>query len=326
MKLYVATVLVVLTATGGRAVRAGSGDQWVPADEAIEEVVEPDATEYDLAMDEGDEAAIAAAGGAASPATIKKKIELAVRAYERAAKADPKKAEPHWRASNVLYGFYLDCDNGYDKLCDNKDAKHRRRVLEHWHAFEDKAPLDPRVTSMLFDRAILHTKLATEDDLRAAVLDYEALIDRSDQRLDLGTVYGNLAETHMMLGDLDRAIEFYRLALKNGGQSTVAYGLAVAYDRDYQGAKAREIFAAYGDTQFQSFREALEDGTEQTFFVPEGEAFYYLALGYESLGHDALAVEAWKRFLDSGAHPPYQPRARENLNRLKTKLKASRDK
>lgn len=322
MKPYLATLLVALTAAGGRAARAGgSGDQWVPADEAIEDVAEPDATEYEIAMAEGDEAALAAAGGAASPVTIKKKIELAVRAYERAAKADPRKAEPHWRAANVIYGFYIDCDNGVDKLCDEENLKISRRVLEHWHAFEDKAPLDPRVTSMLFDRAILHTKQATEDDLRAAVADYEALIDRSGDRLD-PNVHGNLAESHMMLGDLDRAIEFYNLALRHGGHSSVAYGLAVAYDRDYQGAKAREIFAAWGEEQFDQFLKDLDE-TDQTFFVPEGEEHYYRALGYESLGRTGAATKAWKRFIDSGAHPIYQPRARENLDRLKTERKAA---
>ena len=325
MKSYLATVLVVLTATGGGAVRAGSGDQWVPADEAIEDVAEPDASDYEIAMAEGDEAALAAAGGAASPATIKKKVELAVRAYQRAAKADPKKAEPHWRAGNMIYGFYMDCEEGYDALCDKENPKIQRRVLAQWHAFEKKAPLDPRVTSMLFDRAIVHTKLATEDDLRAAVADYEALLDRSGDRLD-PNVYGNLAESHMMLGDLEHAIEFYREALRRGGGTSVAYGLAVAYDRDYQGAKAREIFAAFRDDEFDRFRKDVDDPSGQTFFVPEGEVHYYLALGYESLGHDAQAIKAWQRFIKSNAHPVYQPRARENLDRLKTKAKAAGDK
>jgi tetratricopeptide (TPR) repeat protein len=326
MKPYLATVLVVLTAAGGATVRAGSGDQWVPADEAIEPVVESEASDYDLAMEEGDAAALLAVGGAASPATIKKKIELAVRAYQRAAKADPKAAEPHYRAGNVLYGFYIDCDMGSyrrDPLCDNDNPKLFRRVLEQWHAFETKAPLDPRVNAILFDRAILHTKLATEDDLRAAVLDYQALLDRSTQTADLSTVYGNLAESYMMLGDLDQAIPNYQEALRAGGQTSIAYGLAVAYDRDDQGAKAREIFAAYGETQFETFREEINSPDALTFFVPEGEEFYYLALGYESLGRDAEAVTAWKRFLASGAHPSYQPRAREHLTKLKAKLKAA---
>jgi tetratricopeptide (TPR) repeat protein len=323
MRSHLAIALVLATAAGAATVRAGGSDSWVPADEAIDPVLDAEVSDYVDAMDEGDEATLFAAGGASNPKTQKKKIEAAVKAYERAAKADPKAAEPHWRAATVLFGFYVDCVPSIRNVCDDENPDVWRRVLGHWHAFEDRAPLDPRLTAVLFDRAILHTKLATADDLRAAVADYEAALDRSPLLIDRATVLGNLAESHMMLGDLDEAIENYVQAMRIGAQPSVHYGLAVAYDRDGQGAKAREIFLAHGQDMFDAFRKDLNDVDSQTFFVPDGEEFYYLALGHESLGDHAQAMKDWKRFLDSGAHPQFQPRAREHLKALAAKPRAA---
>jgi len=316
MKSAVLTALLVVAAGAG-VVRAGGESGWVPADEAVE--ASPD--DYQLALDEGDEAAMLAASESASPATIKKLVNLAARAYERAAKARPDAAEPHWRAGAVLFGFFVDCDPR-GALCQKEDAKIHRRILGHWRAFEDKAPLDPRVVGILFERAILHTKLATRDGIAAAIADYQALLDRkSTEQLDLGTILGNLAESHMMLGDLDQAIERYEEAMQNGGSIAVHYGLAVAYDRDGQGAKAKEIFTAWGEDQFDEWRAGIEASNSDTFYVPEGEVHYYLALGYEALGRDREATRAWKRFLDAGAHSGFQPRARAHLGALAGKKK-----
>jgi tetratricopeptide (TPR) repeat protein len=324
MKPSLANILVGLfTLIAAGAAHAGSGG-WVAADEVIEAGGEAEASDYEIALAEGDDKTLMAANDAASPATIKKLINAAVRAYERAAKADPTKAEPHYRAANVLFGFFLDCDDSGPRaspLCDPENAKLFRRVVDHWHAFEERAPLDPRIPGFLFDRAILHTKLATEDDLRLGIADYQALLDRPGVWIgqDRGTILGNLAESHMMLGDLDAAIESYRAAVlePSGGRTSIFYGLAVAYDRDGQGAKAREIITAFGEDAFQKW--GLEVIVGDTFYVPEGEVYYYYALAYQALGHDQEAAKNWQRFLDSGAHPIYQPRARAHLAALKAK-------
>ena len=315
MKPTLAALLVLATAASAHA--AGGGG-WVAADEVVELEAEP--SDYALAMAEGDEQALLAAGEAANPATIKKLIARSVRAYERAIKADPEAAEPHWRAANVIFGFFLDCE--WSTLCDRNNKKLFRRVIEHWNAFEEKAPKDPRLTDVLFDRAILNTKLATDDSLRAAIADYQALLDRGWPELDESTVLGNLAESHMMLGELDAAIERYREAVQSPGArlTSIFYGLAVAYDRDGQGAKAREIIAAHGDGPFRAWE--LEVAKGDTFYVPEGEVFYYYGLALQSLGHDTEAIVAWERFIASGAHPEFEPRAQEHLDALKAKAKA----
>jgi tetratricopeptide (TPR) repeat protein len=275
---------------------------------------------YDKAMDDGDQAAIIAAGGATSPKRLKQLVASAVRSYERAAEARPDAAEPHWRAANVLYGFYLDCDDPFAApLClgDTVDAKLYRRIIAHWDAFEKNAPLDPRIDDILFDRAILHTKLATDRDIARAIDDYVAILDR--QLSVDSAVVGNLAESYMMLGDLDAAIERYQEAVSAHGETSTLYGLAIAYDRDGQGKKAREIIDALGPDAFESWVERVEKG--DIFYVPDGEVFYYYAVAYEALGRDAEAIKSWKRYLEKGAHPRFHPRARDNLHALTQRAK-----
>ena len=56
--------------------------------------------------------------------------------------------------------------------------------------------------------------------------------------------------------------------------------------------------------------------SHQTFFVPYGEEFYYFALAYEAFGMTESAIEYWQKYLMSGAHPEYQPRAKAHLDPL----------
>ena len=60
-----------------------------------------------------------------------------------------------------------------------------------------------------------------------------------------------------------------------------------------------------------------------TFFVPEGEKFYYFALGEEAFGLDDDAINFWRLFLNSGAHPQFQPRAKAHLDALLKKRRKS---
>src|SRR5215216_4448039 len=92
------------------------------------------------------------------------------------------------------------------------DKDRANDIIAAWDAFEARAPLDPRLSvgafggaygddEILFDRAILHTHLATKAHLQAAAADYEKILSRFDG--DNGAtsrVLGNLAETYMMLG------------------------------------------------------------------------------------------------------------------------------
>ncbi len=319
MKLGVVTALVLAVGSTAQA------SVW---DDATAEATTTTELGYDEAMDEGDQATRLAASQSTSADQARKLLERGVRSYEKAAELMPDRAEPHWRAGMALFAMRVDCSTPDDStiLCDGTsnyvDVQIYERILRHWAAAEELAPLDPRIKPFLFERALMHTKLATTRHLALARDNYEKLLDTGStleiQRASIGNTRGNLSETYMMLGDLDHAIASYRETILVDSSTAQMYGLAVAYDRDEQGAKAKEIIRALGEDAFVAWNEDVE--LHKTFYVPEGEVWYYKGLILEGLGRDKEAVVAWKRFLDSGAHPSYQPRAQDHYDKLKAKL------
>jgi tetratricopeptide (TPR) repeat protein len=303
-------------------------DLWKRASEPND----PASDLYTLLMQKGDDAATSAMTQAASQSVVLREVEIALEAYRGAARLRPKVAEPHFRIASVLNAFFFDCDsqpyNKYPppKTCDPRISKEARarELLEAWDKFEALAPLDSRVNEILQTRAITRTKmigLTTKPTglLEAASADYRALIDRDDGllRLDQGglsLVLGNLAETYMMLGDIDRAIETYLAAHKAGADGTTMLGLAVALDRDERGADALRVIRELGQQTFLTFTERFEEG--KIFFVPAGEEQYYFALCHEAFGNHTMAIRHWREFIRSGAHPKFQGRAKEHLDSL----------
>lgn len=295
--------------------------------------------QYDQAIAEGDEHALEANLESASRPEIRHQLEQAVKFYRKAATLRPTEAEPYFRIAKLLYAFYLE-SCGEQQLasrvsplrrCDDPsfiDGQIAKQTIAAWDEAEKRAPLDPRFSgeagsSILFARAILHTKLATTDHLRAAARDYEAILERRDSNDDGGLVLtlGNLAETKMMLGDLDRAITVYRQALKHGAPGSTTYGLAVALDRDERTDEAIDLIRSSGDDEYRAFRNSVDLG--DTFFVPRGEVFYYYALIEQAFGNDRLAADYWRMYIQSGAHPQYQPRAKAHLAALLAKKKST---
>ena len=117
----------------------------------------------------------------------------------------------------------------------------------------------------------------------------------------------------MMLGRLDDSIEAYKELGTPTHVSTI-FGAAVALDRAERGQLALDLIRGQGATSYRNFRESVNLG--RTFFVPEGEKFYYFALVDEALGLDDDAINYWRQYINSGAHPQYQPRARAHLDTL----------
>lgn len=314
-------VLVVAFAAEAQA------DLWKRASEPVD----PTMDVYTALMQKGDEAAQSANTRSISSSSALKLVDTSLEAYRAASKIKPRSAEPWFRIASVLDSFFFDgCDkNPIDPTptpvtCDNKLVDRTvkaRELLEAWDRFESLGPLDPRVNDMLYRRAIQRTKLlgtakTTEPLLRAVIVDYQALLDRQDglARASVEGITGNLAETHLMLGDTEKAIELYRLAIRAGGGTSTIYGLAVAIDRDGRGALALEVIRSQGLEGKEQFERAFD--RKEIFFVPAGEVEYYFALTAEAFGDVGEAVNHWKAFIQSGAHPKYQPRAKEHLERL----------
>jgi tetratricopeptide (TPR) repeat protein len=290
---------------------------------------------YTSLLQKGDDAALAAASQSVGPTTAVKMVDSAIEAYRGAANVNPKAAEPFYRIGTILNAFFFDdCDGSGFRIrvppvtCTARfdRIEKAREMVAAWDRFEELAPLDPRINDLLVTRAITRTKLVGMSTtpiplLEAAAKDYQAVLDREDGMLrerfsgGLGLlVLGNLAETHMMLGNIERAIEVYIDAQRMGARSSTMFGLAVALDRDDRGGDAFAVIRGLGEEQFEAFRTEWESGN--VFFVPAGEEQYYFALASEALGHHGEAIDYWKAYLRSGAHPKYQPRAKEHLDRL----------
>ena len=275
--------------------------------------------EYDVYMARGDQYAMEATQYATkaiqerfAPTRLEPLIQQAVAAYEGAIETRPDEPDPYYRAGLILDTFY------------GRTGTFRPsvgvEVLRYWHELERLVPLDPRVTGILFQRAITHTRMATDEHLRLGIDDYETLMQRRDLNTLLpeaaGNQLNNLAEMYMMVGELGTAIPLYHRALAYWSDVSFAFGLAVALDRDEQGVKAREVMATY-ITSFGSYLVELE--TERTFYVPDGEKFYYLGMAYEALGQYDEAIASFQAFIDSGAHPRFHARAKDDIADIRVK-------
>ena len=241
----------------------------------------------------------------------------AVRAYTNASKLNASAAEPHYRAAELLYAYFVGPSTRQTKALTNQ-------TLSHWNMFEKLAPTDPRATRLLFRRALVHTKKATKEGYQLALADYQKLLHRSDVSSDskeaTATRLGNMAEVHMMLGDLNSAILRYEQALQYDKRTSYGFGLAVALDRDGQVDRAREIMARFASAnQLLIFEKETQTGN--IFFVPAGEVYYYYGLAHETLGNPKRAIANYRRFITSSAHPLFQPRARDNIAALEKKLR-----
>ncbi|MGE0548885.1 MAG: hypothetical protein AB7O24_17705 [Kofleriaceae bacterium] len=294
---------------------------------------DPARDEYELQMKNGDDLARLAATGSASRRQILAYIEPALRAYRAASHAQPDQAEPYFRIGALLDAFFHDCTDPLQlgivrATCDSPDPQRWREAVEAWDEFEARAPLDPRINDLLFTRAIMRTKLSADPktaraDLEAAARDYQALLDRSDGLVRSSTrqVLGNLAETYMMLGKLEPAIETYSAARREGGDISTAYGLAVALDRDENGSKALAVIRAQGRDGYEGFKRDFLNGA--VFYVPKGEEYYYFALIDEAFGNVSSSISNWRAFLASGAHPQFHARAKAHLDALLVKQRTS---
>lgn len=291
---------------------------------------------YDASLAEGDAFASRANAKGLTALAVTKLVDQAIDQYDQAAKARPKEGEPYYRIANVLESFFTDCSAftirgvNMPPTClgnGRVDLKRAEQTVTAWEEFEKRAPLDPRLADSLFSRAILRTKLvdtakAPRQLLEGALADYRALLDRADG-LTMSPpeqILGNLAETYMMLGRMEEAIEAYHAALRLGADASTAYGLAVALDRDGSPAEALEVIRSQTEQAFVTYRARYARG--EIFYVPAGEEYYYLALVYEAWDRIPNAIEFWKQFIRSGAHPQFQARAKQHLDALQTKLKA----
>jgi tetratricopeptide (TPR) repeat protein len=292
---------------------------------------------YEFKMRAGDQFALQANSQGISFEVAKRNLKQALAAYRDASAIKPNAGEPYYRTAQVLYSLGLDCTRDLilgtlPTLCQQRsfDPDLGKQFVAALDAFEARAPLDPRLsciepgneTCLRFERAIVNTKLG---NLEAASKDYETIVRRAQpDEHGIEVVMSNLAETYMMLNRLDESIDMYREALhRYGGDASTVYGYAVALDRDERGTQARDEILGVGLESYEApqfgFKARVASGA--AFFVPHGEVEYYFGLIEESLGRTDEAIGHWRRYISSGAHPQFQPRAKQHLDALLAKQK-----
>lgn len=150
--------------------------------------------------------------------------------------------------------------------------------------------------------------------LRVLAAEPEQVAQRRSQQN--ATLLGNSAEALMAIGRLDESIRRYSLAEqidKTDFAALHALGLAVAYDRDGQMHKSREaltrsLAADPGLHLFQS---------DDVFFAPEGDRYYYEGLIAEALDNRDDALHAFQEFIRLQPGSRYAERARFHVEELK---------
>lgn len=150
--------------------------------------------------------------------------------------------------------------------------------------------------------------------LRVLAAEPDQVAQRRNQQN--ATLLGNSAEALMAVGRLDESIRRYALAEqtdKTDFATLHALGLAVAYDRDGQTHKSREaltrsLAADPGLHLFQS---------DDVFFAPEGDRYYYEGLIAEGLDNRDDALHAFQEFVRVQPTSRYADRARFHIEELK---------
>ena len=319
LHLTVAAGLMLALAGSSRTASAGGGGGGFSWRGAAGPATKAELA-YQKAMARADQLALTSAEQE-SAGDIGRARSMALRAadaYERAAVLEPTRAEPHYRAAELLFLRFVD-------PTEHPDPRPTRRAIDHWKAFERLAPRDPRLADVLFRRSLAYTKLGGKENFRHAADDYDAemsLLDiGSADPGEMALLLSNAAEIHMALGDLDVAITYYRASLEHNIKPLYAYGLAVALDRDGQATRAREVMSPFGYDPQVLFPV---DGS--VFFVPEGDVYWYEALGKELRGEYQSAVNYFHQYLRAQPDSVYAGRAKEKIKRLEALLRAGKGK
>ncbi len=178
--------------------------------------------------------------------------------------------------------------------------------------------------------ATAYIKLGRWDD---AIELLEHLVGGETSSSDRGALFGLLGYAYMGAGRLEDSIATYDRAVHEqpvGGDIQSLNGLAVAYDRDEQVARAAEVLGQLHqlDPDFSSLMHPASStgaGSAAIPFSPPGDRHYWFALAYQAQDRLAEASAAWRAYLASPA-PRFRHRAEEHLREVDAALAAKRGK
>lgn len=148
--------------------------------------------------------------------------------------------------------------------------------------------------------------------------EYEAAIDTFRRIIGqaaeapprLATVHMRLGESYMALGRLDEAIEALSQATRLDARNNLAWlALAIAHDRDEDGASSREAMAKVLENDSRVDHVIDSRAT----WIPAHDASYYLGLAYLHAGDAARSLFHLRRYLAVAGESLWSARARTHF-------------
>ncbi len=278
---------------------------------------------YRATIQAGDDQLMIAMGSAQNTFRASENIKVGLDLYRQAIALAPDEAEAYYHLGSVLTSIVLDCKNASANpisktWCHSSFALDKTLAREAVRAeltFIRLAPRDPRSEQCLESTATMLTKITGTQELRQAIEVYREILERQDPDNPSSVTLPNLAEIYMMLGDLEPAIAAYSQAVVGGADASAILGLAVALDRAGQGQQARQLVRSIGQESLARWQAQLIDG--RVYYVPTGEFHYYLGLLYDAQGDNFRAAQHYDMFVESGAHPQFAKRAKQNKANLR---------
>src|SRR5579871_5411751 len=228
-------------------------------------------------------------------------------------------AELHW-LSGVAWGMRAN-EFGAERA----PTELVQRAVDELETAQRLSPDGPRAEALAAQLAIEYSKLGRFEPALAqydrAIRLHGALSVDPAEDAELGRLQANAAETLMALGRLDESIARYRASVDHArndpdGRVLAWWGLGVALDRDEQLEKSREAIrqALLHDRPDAPLAGALHK--DDVFFMPLGDKFYYVALGFLSRENPRAAADAFRAFLTAQPRSRWAPRARAHLDEI----------
>ena len=148
-------------------------------------------------------------------------------------------------------------------------------------------------------------------------------VSTSSNQSSLSVVHQRIGEASMALGRLDEAIEAFAQAvrLRPSDSPAAQLGLAVAYDRDEDGAHAREAMAAALSNDPRPDRVVPTNA----IWIPVHDGSYYWGLAYLHASDAGRALFHFRRYLAAAGESPWAARARVHLEEAQAGAIAGRD-
>ncbi|HUS65307.1 MAG TPA: tetratricopeptide repeat protein [Kofleriaceae bacterium] len=186
-------------------------------------------------------------------------------------------------------------------------------------------PTTPGIPPEWIARYELAVCQARAGELEAAIDGLRRLVGVStpSNQMSLSVVHQRIGEASMALGRLDEAIEAFAQAvrLRPSDSATAQLGLAVAYDRDEDGAHAREAMAAALSIDPRPDRVIPANAV----WIPAHDGSYYWGLAYLHAGDAGRALFHFRRYLAVAGESTWAARARVHLEEAQAGAIAGRD-